>query len=206
MIKNAIAMTAVFCMTTQSTFAALLSLPQVPLYAATATPPKVMLTISKDQQLFKKAYNDYSDLDGDGQLETTYKHSIDYYGYFDSSKCYTYNTSNNRFEPASVSADKYCTGQWAGNFLNWLSMSRMDAVRKLLYGGSRSTDQTNALDGSGNPLSPNAVTVLERAFMPTDAHAWAKYYNGSDIAQLTPFSPPTASAYSAVTSSSGTGT
>jgi type IV pilus assembly protein PilY1 len=204
LIKNAIAMTAVFCMTTQSTFAALLSLPQVPLYAATATPPKVMLTISKDQQLFKKAYNDYSDLDGDGQLETTYKHSIDYYGYFDSSKCYTYNTTNNRFEPASVSADKYCTGQWAGNFLNWVSMSRMDAVRKLLYGGSRSTDQTNALDGSGNPLSPNAVTVLERAFIPTDAHAWAKYYNGSDIAQLTPFSPPTASAYSAVTSSSVT--
>jgi type IV pilus assembly protein PilY1 len=201
LIKKAIAMTAVFCMTTQSTFAALLSLPQVPLYAATATPPKVMLTISKDQQLFKKAYNDYSDLDGDGQLETTYKHAIDYYGYFDPSKCYTYSTSNNRFEPASVSADKYCSGQWSGNFLNWVSMSRMDAVRKLLYGGTRSTDQTNGIDGSGNPISPNAVTVLERAFIPTDAHAWSKYYNGSDIARLTPFSPATATAYSAITSS-----
>ena len=40
-----------------------------------------MLDISKDQQLHKKAYNDYSDLDNDGKLETTYKHSIDYYGY-----------------------------------------------------------------------------------------------------------------------------
>jgi type IV pilus assembly protein PilY1 len=198
-IQNLIAMTAVFCMTTQSTLAALLSLPQVPLYANTATPPKVMLTMSKDQQLFKKAYNDYSDLDGDGALETTYKHSIDYYGYFDSSKCYTYSTTNNRFEPASISADKYCSGQWSGNFLNWVSMSRMDAVRKLLYGGTRSIDQTNGVDASGNPLNLNAVTVLERAFIPTDAHAWSKYYNGSDIAQLTPFSPPTTSSYSGVT-------
>src|SRR6476659_9456434 len=104
LIKNAIAMTAVFCMTTQSTFAALLSLPQVPLYAATATPPKVMLTISKDQQLFKKAYNDYSDLDGDGQLETTYKHAIDYYGYFDSFKCYNYDTGRQMFVPVTAAA------------------------------------------------------------------------------------------------------
>src|SRR6478672_2186696 len=107
LINKAITTALVFCMGTQTTLAALLNLPQVPLYAATATPPKVMLTISKDQQLFKKAYNDYSDLDGDGQLETTYKHAIDYYGYFDSSKCYSYNVANNRFEPVSLTADKY---------------------------------------------------------------------------------------------------
>ena len=168
LINKAITTAVVFCMSTQTTVAALLNLPQVPLYAATATPPKVMLTISKDQQLFKKAYNDYSDLDGDGQLETTYKHAIDYYGYFDSSKCYSYNVASNRFEPVSVTADKYCAGQWSGNFLNWVAMSRMDAVRKLLYGGTRSTDQTNPTGAS-----PNAETVLERAYIPTDAHAWA---------------------------------
>src|SRR3954469_179510 len=122
LIKNAIAITAVFCMTTQSTFAALLSLPQVPLYAATATPPKVMLAISKDQQLYKKAYNDYSDLDGDGQIETTYKHSIDYYGYFDPQKCYDYNVTRQRFEPSAMAdTDKLCSGNWSGNFLNWAS-------------------------------------------------------------------------------------
>src|SRR6476620_7363388 len=141
LINKAIATAVVFCMGTQTTLAALLNLPQVPLYAATATPPKVMLTISKDQQLYKKAYNDYSDLDGDGQIETTYKHSINYYGYFDSAKCYTFVGANGRFEPAQLAdASKYCNGsQWSGNFLNWLSMSRMDAIRKLLYGGMRST-------------------------------------------------------------------
>lgn len=143
--------------------------------------PLVMLTLSRDHQLHYKAYNDYSDLDGDGVTETTYSHTFTYYGYFDSLKCYTYSTSSGRFEPASTQPTvvndlpPYCNGQWSGNFLNWATMTRMDAVRKLLYGGLRSTDTST-------------MTVLERDFLPADGHAFAKYYNGSDISQLTPFS------------------
>ncbi|MCC7487849.1 MAG: hypothetical protein IT529_23005 [Burkholderiales bacterium] len=184
LVNKAIAVTALTCMSAQSAFGAVfLQLANQPLFIGANVPPQVMLTISKDQQLYKKAYNDYSDLDGDGQLETTYKHSIDYYGYFDSGKCYDYNSATNRFEPANlVDAARYCAGNWSGNFLNWATMSRMDAVRKLLYGGMRSTDTAT-------------TTVLERAYIPPDAHAWAKYYNGTDIAQLTPFAGvPTAPA------------
>lgn len=196
-LTQAILGVALFCMSTQSTFAALLNLTQTPLFVGANVPPRVMLTISKDQQIFKKAYNDYSDLDNDGVIETTYKHAIDYYGYFDSAKCYNYNATTNRFEPAAISATKYCSGQWSGNFLNWLAMSRIDAVRKLLYGGMRSTDQTFASGGA------NAVTVLERSYLPTEAHAWSKYYGGADIAQLTPFTVATAATpFSATTSSS----
>jgi type IV pilus assembly protein PilY1 len=167
-----------------------LSISESPLFLTGSVQPLVMLDISKDQQLYKKAYNDYSDLDGDGQLETTYKHSINYYGYFDTEKCYTYDSGNKRFEPASVSATKYCTGQWSGNFLNWAAMSRMDAVRKLLYGGMRSQNRSNG-DGNGiNDGDTASSTVLERAFIPTDAHSWAKYYDGDDLDKLTPYSPP----------------
>lgn len=150
------------------------SISDAPAYLSAGVPPLVMLDISKDQQLFKKAYNDYSDLDGDGQLETDYKHSINYYGYFDPYKCYTYTSS--RFVPSVVNTDKYCASgtAWSGNFLNWVSTTRMDAVRKLLYGGLRVTPES-------------AVTILERAYLPTDAHSWAKYYNGTDINRLTPF-------------------
>ncbi len=161
-----------------------LDLSPQPLFISSSIPPQVMLDVSKDQQLFRKAYSDYSDLDGDGQLETGYKHAIDYYGYFDPYKCYSYSSGNLRFEPNSSSSDKYCTGLWSGNFLNWATMTRMDAVRKLLYGGLRSTDQTFAAGGA------NALTVLERAYLPTDAHAFAKYYNGADIDRLTPFTSP----------------
>lgn len=159
---------------------------QVPLFLSQSAEPLVMLTMSKDHQLFFKAYNDFSDLVGltsgsakDGIPETTYAHHFNYYGYFDSNTCYSYIAADSRFVPmATANADKYCdtvSGDWSGNFLNWVSMSRMDIVRKVLYGGTRSTDT-------------NILTVLERASLPTDGHSWAKYYNGSDFNKLTPFS------------------
>lgn len=174
-----------------------------PLFLTGDTPPMVMLNLSKDHQLSYKAYNDFTDLDGDGTPETTYQHSFNYYGYFDPLKCYTYSTANARFVPASITTNKYCnasgvTGQWSGNFLNWAAMTRMDIVRKILYGGMRSTDTSS-------------LTVLERAFLPTDAHSFAKYYNGSDIARLTPFTtatttPTTSTSTSSVTFSAGSKT
>src|SRR5688572_23310978 len=75
-------------------------------------------------------------------------------------------------------------------------MSRMDAVRKLLYGGLRQKD--NAFDAATDP----GLTVLERAYLPTHAHSWAKYYNPDPtsptyvaaetpyINRLTPFAAP----------------
>lgn len=176
----------------------------VPLESTRTDPPEVMLSMSRDHQYFLKAYNDYTDLDfetpvldangdpvlnpdgsvqtefdvdsdGNPNIETTYKHTFDYFGYFDSEKCYTYNNNSNIFVPRTISPDKYCTGnQWSGNFLNWATMTRMDIVRAIFYGGKRSVDGRQR-------------TVLERAYLPNDAHSFAKYYNGDDIARLTPF-------------------
>lgn len=141
--------------------------------------PKVMIATSNDHQLFYAAYNDYTDLNDDGIADIEYTHSIDYYGYFDSSKCYVYNDGDNRFEPDEETSDKYCNAgttdeQWSGNFLNWVSMSRIDTIRKILFGGHRRIDTETS-------------TVLERSFLPHDAHSWAKYYDGADLPQLTPF-------------------
>ncbi|MGE0803058.1 MAG: hypothetical protein AB7O55_32550, partial [Lautropia sp.] len=67
-----------------------LQLFDAPFLVGERIPPFVMLTVTKDQQLFKKAYDDFSDLDRDGVTDTTYKHAINYYGHFDSFKCYVY--------------------------------------------------------------------------------------------------------------------
>jgi len=165
---------------------------QDPLFLTQPVRPIMMLNMSNDHQLFFKLYDDYSDLDGDGNPDTSYNHDYDYFGYFDSQKCYSYDDTNDRFEPSSwVDANGFCNtstsseeaegededdgnGEWSGNFLNWASMTRMDAVRKILYGGKRDVDTASE-------------TVLERAMLPHDAHAFAKYYNGPDIAKLTPF-------------------
>ena len=149
--------------------------------------PMVMLNLSRDHQLFFKAYNEYSDLNNDGIVETQYLHSYRYYGYFDNQRCYTYSTTNNRYTPTrKVSiTDNYCggTGEWSGNFMNWATMTRMDVVRRILYGGFRSTDDS--------VVSGASLTVLERAHLPTDAHSFAKYYAGADIDKLTPFTGKT---------------
>ncbi|MBF0530222.1 MAG: hypothetical protein HQK55_13310, partial [Deltaproteobacteria bacterium] len=108
----------------------------VPPFISAGSPPLVMLVMGRDESLYNAAYNNASDLDGDGQLETRFKPAIDYYGYFDSYKCYIYDSSSPRFEPTRATSDKTCggEGEWSGNFLNYLTMSRMDCLRKVLYG------------------------------------------------------------------------
>lgn len=132
---------------------------QTPLFLTLSVTPIVMLNVSKDHQLYFKAFDDFSDLDKDGIPETTYKHSIDYYGYFDSYKCYSY--TNSRFEPSSTTSTKYCTGLWSGNFLNWASMTRIDTIRKILYGGLRSTDigSTTTTTSTSAPVTSAPVVT-----------------------------------------------
>ncbi|MEN9726232.1 MAG: hypothetical protein RL434_598 [Pseudomonadota bacterium] len=151
-----------------------------PVDVAESVPPVVMLTMSMDHQYFFKAYNDYTDLTGDGDVERTYDDSFDYYGYFHSRRCYRYDDAQGRFNPVGLATGPnthHCTAAlddaWSGNFLNWASMTRMDVVRKILYGGYRSSDTAS-------------LTVLERAHLPSDAHAFVKYYNGDDINSLVP--------------------
>jgi type IV pilus assembly protein PilY1 len=170
---------------------ALLTLSQDPLFIA-STEPRVMLLLSRDHELSKKAYTDYTDLNNDGLLDISYNDSVSYYGYFDPNKCYTYSNSNNRFEPKmSVTfGTHHCDGSsWSGNFLNWSTMTRLDVVRKVLYGGFRSTDNTGTAIGT---------TVLERAFLPPDVHAFAKVFapnglsgNSAAVNLYTPYSSDT---------------
>jgi type IV pilus assembly protein PilY1 len=193
-----------------------------PSFLTSQVPPIVMLVMGKNHKLYYEAYNDASDLNEDGTLDVGYKGEsepfvdangndqwdfgetftdvngdgkwtagIDYYGYFDSYKCYNYSSADNRFEPAAAPVSgtkpsKKCEGvntiYWSGDFLNYLTMSRMDALRKVLYGGYRSTDDP-------------AQTILERVFIPQDAHTWGKEYesearDGYDIRNYTPLGLP----------------
>jgi type IV pilus assembly protein PilY1 len=153
---------------------------QSPLFVGISAPPLIMLIMGRDHKLYYEAYNDASDLNGDGVLEIRYNPAIDYFGYFDSYKCYNY--SSGLFVPAATTADKKCSGAWSGDFLNYLTTSRMDALRKVLFGGYRSTDSTTQ-------------TVLERAHIPQDAHSWGKEYtsvavDGYNITEYTPLPLP----------------
>jgi len=167
-----------------ATAAAVSEISPTPLTVTQSVKPRVLFVLSNDHALYYKAYTDWNDLTGDGIPDTSYVPDFAYYGYFDSTKCYSYvTTDGGRFEPQATAPNPntpYCdevAGEWSGNFLNWATMSRMDIVRKVLYGGHRSTDTAT-------------TTVLERAYIPSDAHSFAKYYEGTDSAKLTPFNTP----------------
>jgi type IV pilus assembly protein PilY1 len=143
-----------------------------PNFISQPVPPLVMFEAGRDHKFYYEAFNDATDIDEDGMIDLTYKHSIDYYGYFDHHKCYTY--SSGEFDPVSKTSTKFCSaGQWSGNILNWMTMSRMDVLKKVLYGGHRSSDSN--------------VTVLERVFIPEDAHSWGKEFTGRLCKQGTEF-------------------
>lgn len=152
----------------------------IPPFLSSTSSPLVMFVMARDHKLYYSAYNDSSDVDRDGEIETTYKHSFVYYGLFDNNKCYVYDSSGTAmFKPTRMATDMYCggTNEWSGNFLNWLGMSRMDVLRKVLYGGFRRIDTATE-------------TVLAGTYIPRDAHSWGKEYYGTDSKLLTPYDPP----------------
>ncbi|MEY4642228.1 MAG: hypothetical protein RLZZ227_2222 [Pseudomonadota bacterium] len=179
----------------------------VPPLITEAAAPNVMLVLSDDHELYKKAYSDFTDITGDGVIDDSYIDSFSYSGYFDSNFCYTYDGTDGRFEPAAnisaqvgTAAGHSCNsagvaGDWSGNFLNWASMTRMDIVRHVLFGGYRFTDTATSGATAG-------VTVLERVFLPEDVHSFVKVFTG--LTQL--YTPLTLSAISLCNTTFGAAT
>ncbi|MGQ9832113.1 MAG: pilus assembly protein [Thermochromatium sp.] len=167
-----------------SVLAGAVTLPSIPLNTMTASPPMTLLVAAKDHRLFYEAYNDASDVDGDGTLDIRFNPNITYYGLFDADLCYSYSGSGNSglFSPVSQATNGKCPGKWSGNWLNYVTTSRIDALRKVLYGGYREVDDTTQ-------------TILRRSYIPQDAHSWAKEYtsqavDGYKISDYTPLPQP----------------
>lgn len=167
-------------------------IPNIPLSVQASAKPMIMLAFGRDHRLYYEAYNDASDIDSDGAIDIRFKPSITYLGLFDSDVCYTHDGASNtvtntanKFKPASAATGllKTCVNQWSGNWLNYVTTSRIDALRVVLYGGMRTTDTSSE-------------TVLSRAYIPQDAHSWSKEYtslavDGYRISDYTPLAQPT---------------
>lgn len=181
------------CSLLLATQVAAVTIPNQPLSIQPSSKPMIMLAFGRDHRLYYEAYNDASDIDGDGVIDIRFKPSITYLGLFDSNLCYSHSGSNDTetdvsglFAPSSSATGllKTCTASWSGNWLNYVTTSRIDALRVVLYGGMRDIDTSTQ-------------TILRRAYIPQDAHSWAKEYTSIavdkyDIASYTPLAVPTA--------------
>jgi type IV pilus assembly protein PilY1 len=95
-----------------------------PIFQVSTVAPNILIILDNSGSMNERAY--YGD----------YDHTTTYYGYFEAYKRYTYG-SNVFVRDAS--------GLWDGNFLNWLTMRRVDVARKVLMGGL-----ATARTGGGN--------------------------------------------------------
>ncbi len=153
--------------------------------------PNVLLSLSVEFPTVGVAYR------GDGG---TYNRTIEYVGYFNSSKCYVYNGGNRNLTDTGYfivhkNADATtheCGGDsFSGNFMNWAASSAIDMLRYALTGGDRIIDTPNE-------------TVLQRAALRDNVkdnfYAHATYFPrrkvvaGGDVSspnQVTPFNTDT---------------
>lgn len=179
LVGSGLILSAIASAQTSSQFAS------IPPLITDSAPPNVMLVLSDDHELYKKAYSDFTDINGDGLVDSSYNDSFTYSGYFNSGFCYNYDATDGRYEPAAASAGTNlhsCStvdGDWSGNFLNWASMTRIDIIRDVLFGGRRIVDTATSGATAG-------VTVLERAFLPEDVHSFVKVFAGT-TQDFTPF-------------------
>ena len=79
--------------------------------------------------------------DGTTSTVQTFVNTTLYTGFFDSMKCYDYDATDKRFgenavdKSPKVLATACAAAQWDGNFINWATFRRFDAVKKALHGG-----------------------------------------------------------------------
>ncbi|MBU4501925.1 MAG: hypothetical protein KKA79_04980, partial [Nanoarchaeota archaeon] len=146
---------------------------QVPPYVVQNVPANIMLIVDNSGSMFNFAYSDGfettttgDDIDCSASSTpctgftnpgtypgVTPQTSDDYryYGYFDPDYWYTY--TSNRFISTAPKTGSLITGErakaaaeWDGNFLNWLTMRRVDIVRKVLTGGKTTSGEGTGYD------------------------------------------------------------
>ncbi len=111
---------------------------QVPPYVVQNIPPNIVLLLDQSYSMMEFAYFDLPSnrCTASGSPCTSFDptRAVPYYGYFDPLRWYTYST--NKFIPGALKTGVRPADSWDGNFLNWLTMRKIDVLRRVLTGGA----------------------------------------------------------------------
>jgi type IV pilus assembly protein PilY1 len=133
-----------------------------PIFQLNTVAPNILIILDNSASMNEQAY------------EGPYDHATEYYGYFEPYKRYSYG-SNIFVRDAG--------GAWDGNFLNWLTMRKIDVARKVLMGGLATSRM-----GSGNQTNiGEAPSIVGYDFMKT--------YTDTVVDDVTPFDETTNFSY-----------
>jgi type IV pilus assembly protein PilY1 len=129
-----------------------------PQFISNVVTPNIILIMDNSGSMSGLTCDFSNPADGDCRDagDRPFNNATTFSGYFDSLLCYTYDSgSDARFEPATVKATlaTACPNtEWDGNFLNFATFRRFDAVKKSMIGGdcfvARAADGTCPTNGS----------------------------------------------------------
>jgi type IV pilus assembly protein PilY1 len=128
----------------------------VPPFVSDQVAPNIILVLDNSGSMSGLGCDRNDDGDcADGGAEQ-FVNTTNWSGYFDTLRCYTYDSGTDaRFEPATVKATLATAcgiTEWDGNFLNWATFRRFDALKKAMIGGDcfivRAADGTCPTNGS----------------------------------------------------------
>lgn len=128
----------------------------VPPFVSDQVAPNIILVLDNSGSMSGLGCDRNDDGDCVDAADLVFTNTTNWSGYFDSLRCYTYDTGGDaRFEPATVKAAlaTACGNtEWDGNFLNWATFRRFDALKKAMIGGdcfvARAADGTCPTNGT----------------------------------------------------------
>ena len=113
----------------------------IPAFVSNATTPNIIILMDNSGSMSNRACESTSCgmlSSGASSTTTTFTNTTRYSGYFNPLVCYVYDTGDKRFENGTAKATlaTACSStEWDGNFLNWATLRRFDAVKIAMTGG-----------------------------------------------------------------------
>ena len=156
----------------------------VPPFVADQVAPNIILVLDNSGSMSGLACDRNDDGDCIDVADLVFTNTTSYSGYFDSLRCYTYDSgADARFEPATakVALATACPNtEWDGNFLNWATFRRFDALKRSMIGGdcfvARAADGTCPTNGT-----PALKTVRAQATGINTEMALVNYNAGAGV-------------------------
>lgn len=154
----------------------------VPPFVSDQVAPNIILVLDNSGSMSGLGCDRNDDGDCSDGGADQFVNTTNWSGYFDTLRCYTYDAgADARFEPATVKAalNTACPNtEWDGNFLNWGTFRRFDALKKSMSGGdcfvARAADGTCPANGT-----PALKTVRAQANGVNTENAKVNYNGGT---------------------------
>ncbi len=155
---------------------------QVPPYVIQNISANVMIMVSNSASMLEFAYHPPGNLCNDSASRCggfVDDMNNPYYGYFDPRYWYSY--GSNKFTPQAPKSGTGLPGartknasEWDGNFLNWLTMRKVDVLRKALTGG-------NATGGTfTSQIADSSTRGIYKVFTDT-SNQWTEFSKTAPI-------------------------